>query len=61
MGLTTWAWLKNPVLGVALGILPALLPILFIGLHIFVAIVQAYIFTILPSVYLGLATADDHE
>jgi F-type H+-transporting ATPase subunit a len=61
VGLTTWAWLKSPVLGVALGILPALLPILFIGLHIFVAIVQAYIFTILPSVYLGLATADEHE
>ena len=61
VGLTTWAWLKNPVLGVTLGILPALLPILFIGLHIFVAIVQAYIFTILPSVYLGLATADEHE
>jgi F-type H+-transporting ATPase subunit a len=61
VGLTTWAWLKNPVLGVALGILPALLPIAFIALHIFVAIVQAYIFTILPSVYLGLATADEHE
>jgi len=61
VGLTTWGWTKNVRLGVVLGILPALLPIAFIALHIFVAIVQAYIFTILPSVYLGLATADEHE
>ena len=61
MGLTTWGWTKNVGLGVTLGVLPALLPIAFIGLHIFVAIVQAYIFTILPSVYLGLATNDEHE
>jgi len=61
VGLTTWGWTKNVGLGVVLGILPALLPIAFIALHIFVAIVQAYIFTILPSVYLGLATADEHE
>jgi F0F1-type ATP synthase membrane subunit a len=25
-----------------------------------VAIIQAYIFTVLPSVYLGMATADEH-
>jgi F-type H+-transporting ATPase subunit a len=60
VGLSTWGWSKTPVLGVVLAVLPATLPIAFIGLHIFVAIVQAYIFTILPSVYLGLATADEH-
>jgi len=60
VGLSTWGWAKTPVLGALLAILPATLPIAFIGLHIFVAIVQAYIFTILPSVYLGLATADEH-
>jgi F-type H+-transporting ATPase subunit a len=60
VSLSTWGWAKTPVLGVVLAVLPATLPILFIGLHIFVAIVQAYIFTILPSVYLGLATADEH-
>jgi F-type H+-transporting ATPase subunit a len=37
-----------------------LFPILFIGLHIFVSFIQAYIFTVLPSIYLGLATADEH-
>jgi F-type H+-transporting ATPase subunit a len=61
VSMTTWGWAKNPVLGAFLAVLPATLPIMFIGLHIFVAIVQAYIFTILPSVYLGLATADEHE
>jgi len=37
-----------------------LIPLLFIALHIFVSVVQAYVFTVLPSVYLGLATSDDH-
>lgn len=55
-----WGWSKHPVLGVFLGIFPALIPIAFIGLHIFVAIIQAYIFTVLPSIYIGLATADEH-
>ena len=53
-------WSKNPALGFVLGIFPATIPVLFIGLHIFVAVVQAYVFTVLPSVYLGMATADDH-
>jgi F-type H+-transporting ATPase subunit a len=60
VSMTTWGWAKTPALGAFLALLPATLPILFIGLHIFVAIVQAYIFTILPSVYLGLATSDEH-
>jgi F-type H+-transporting ATPase subunit a len=55
-----WGWTKHPALGIFLGIFPALIPIAFIGLHIFVAIIQAYIFTVLPSIYIGLATADEH-
>ena len=53
-------WNKSPVLGVILGILPALVPIAFIGLHIFVSLIQTYVFTVLPSVYIGMATADEH-
>jgi F-type H+-transporting ATPase subunit a len=53
-------WGKHPIWAVVLGIFPALIPILLIGLHIFVAIVQSYVFTILPAVYIGLATADEH-
>jgi len=59
-GGATWGWSKSPVLGVILAIFPALIPVAFIGLHIFVSIIQAYVFTVLPSVYLGLATADEH-
>jgi F-type H+-transporting ATPase subunit a len=58
-GMFTWGWEKSHVLGAVLAFFPALLPVAFVGLHIFVSIVQAYIFTILPSVYLGLAT--QHE
>jgi len=55
-----FGWSKSPALGIVLGIFPALIPILFIALHIFVSVVQAYVFTVLPSVYLGLATSDEH-
>ncbi len=55
-----FGWSKSPVLGVILGIFPAVIPIAFIALHIFVSVVQAYVFTVLPSVYLGLATSDEH-
>lgn len=57
---SSFGWSKSPVLGIALGIFPALIPVLFIGLHLFVAVVQAYVFTILPAVYLGLATSEEH-
>jgi F-type H+-transporting ATPase subunit a len=60
LGPAVWGWEKSPVLGVILGIFPALIPLAFIGLHIFVSIVQTYVFTILPAVYIGLATADEH-
>jgi F-type H+-transporting ATPase subunit a len=60
VGLSSFGWTKSPALGVVLGILPATIPVLFIALHIFVAVVQAYVFTVLPSVYLGMATADEH-
>ena len=55
-----WAWNKSPALGVVFGIFPIFIPIAFIGLHIFVSIVQAYIFTVLPSVYIGTAIAEEH-
>jgi F0F1-type ATP synthase membrane subunit a len=50
----------HAVLGQALGIFPALVPVAFMGLHLFVAIVQAFVFTILPALYIGMATADEH-
>jgi F-type H+-transporting ATPase subunit a len=59
-GGAVFGWSKSPVLGVVLSIFPAIIPVAFLGLHIFVSVVQAYVFTVLPAVYLGLATADEH-
>jgi F-type H+-transporting ATPase subunit a len=59
-GGASFGWGKSPVLGVVLAVFPATIPVLFIGLHIFVSVIQAYVFTVLPSVYLGLATAEEH-
>lgn len=59
-GGVTFGWSKSPILGVILGLFPATLPILFLALHIFVSLIQAYVFTVLPAVYLGLATAEEH-
>jgi F-type H+-transporting ATPase subunit a len=59
-GGASFGWSKSPVLGVILAVFPATIPILFIGLHIFVSVIQAYVFTVLPAVYLGLATAEEH-
>lgn len=55
-----WAWGINPLLGIVLGVFPVVIPIAFIGLHIFVSVIQAYIFTVLPSIYLGLAITEEH-
>lgn len=59
-GGTAWGWEKSHALGVILAVFPMLIPVLFIGLHIFVSFIQAYVFTVLPAVYLGLATAEEH-
>ncbi len=55
-----WGWDKTPVLGVVLGAGPVFVPLAFIGLHIFVAIIQTYVFTMLPSIYIGIATTEEH-
>jgi len=60
VGPAVWGWHKSPVLGILLGIFPAIIPLAFIGLHIFVAIIQTYVFTLLPTIYIGIATADEH-
>ena len=41
-------------------ILPLFLPIIFIALHIFVAILQAFVFTILPVIYVSGAVEEAH-
>ena len=59
-GPVAWAWSKSPVLGAIVAIFPIGIPIAFIALHVFVSIIQAYIFTVLPSIYIGGAVAEEH-
>jgi F-type H+-transporting ATPase subunit a len=35
-------------------------PVIFMGLHVFVGVVQAYIFMLLAMVYVGSAVAHEH-
>jgi F-type H+-transporting ATPase subunit a len=41
-------------------LVPLGIPLVFLGLHMFVAIVQAYVFFLLAAVYLSMAVAHDH-
>ncbi len=41
-------------------LIPLFVPIIFMGLHIGVAVIQTYIFVLLACVYLGEATAHEH-
>jgi len=55
---SAWQW-SHPA-GLIVGIFPALIPLIFIALHLLVAFVQTLIFTALPASYLGIATAEEH-
>jgi F-type H+-transporting ATPase subunit a len=48
------------VVGYATGVVPIAIPLVLALLHVFVAFLQAFIFTILAIVYLGLASAEEH-
>ena len=48
------------VILVFLSLIPIGLPIVFIGLHIGVALIQAYVFVLLATVYLAGAVAEGH-
>jgi F-type H+-transporting ATPase subunit a len=47
-------------LGYATGIVPIAIPLILALLHVFVAFLQAFIFSILAIVYLSLASAEEH-
>lgn len=50
----------NQLLGWAAALAPLLIPLAFILLHAFVAFLQAFVFTLLPIVYVGGAVAEEH-
>jgi F-type H+-transporting ATPase subunit a len=39
---------------------PLGIPLIFLGLHLGVAIIQAYVFFLLTAIYLSLAISHDH-
>ena len=39
---------------------PLLVPVIFMGLHVFVSLLQAYIFMLLPAVYISMAVSEEH-
>ncbi len=45
---------------VFISLIPVGIPIIFLGLHIFVSFLQAYIFVLLTTVYLSGAVAEEH-
>ncbi len=56
----TAAWSLNKLLGSAALVAPLIIPLAFVALHIFVAFLQAFVFTLLPVVYVAGAVAEEH-
>lgn len=48
------------VLGWTLAPLPFVVPVIFILLHVFVGFLQAFVFTLLPIIYVAGAVAEEH-
>jgi F-type H+-transporting ATPase subunit a len=46
--------------GVFTGLIPIAIPAIFMALHIFESFLQAYVFMILPALYISLSTAEEH-
>lgn len=42
------------------GLIPIAVPTVFGALHVFVSFLQAYIFMLLPAVYIGMAVSEEH-
>jgi F-type H+-transporting ATPase subunit a len=45
---------------VFLSLFPIAIPVVFLGLHVFVSLIQTYIFVLLATVYIGEAVAHEH-
>ena len=41
-------------------LIPVAVPAVFLGLHAFVSLIQAYVFMLLSMIYLGIATSHEH-
>jgi F-type H+-transporting ATPase subunit a len=45
---------------VFLNLTKLVIPVIFMALHVFVSFVQAYVFTLLTTIYVNLATSHEH-
>jgi F-type H+-transporting ATPase subunit a len=53
--------LGSNVIGMVLPpVMSAVTPVVFMALHIFVSLLQAYIFMLLPAIYISMAVAEEH-
>ncbi|HME57690.1 MAG TPA: F0F1 ATP synthase subunit A [Terracidiphilus sp.] len=41
-------------------LIPVVIPAVFLGLHVFVSVIQAFVFTLLSMIYLSLAVSHEH-
>src|SRR6266853_5222511 len=48
------------VTNVFLGLTKIVIPVIFMTLHVFVSLVQAYVFTLLTTIYIAFATSHEH-
>jgi F-type H+-transporting ATPase subunit a len=49
------------VTNVFLSLTKIVIPVIFMGLHVFVSFIQAYVFFLLTTIYISLATAHDED
>ncbi len=49
------------VLGIFSDLVPVLVPVIFMGLGIFVSFIQAFVFSLLSTIYIGLAVAGEEH
>ena len=42
------------------GLIPIAVPAVFMALHLFVSALQAYIFMLLPAIYISMAVSEEH-
>jgi F-type H+-transporting ATPase subunit a len=49
------------VLGIFSQLAPLIVPVIFMALGLFVSFIQAFVFSLLSTIYIGLATAHEHE
>jgi len=52
----------HQVLSIMSGLVPVVYPVIFLGLGVFVSVIQAFVFTLLSTIYIALAVEhhDDH-